>query len=86
MSSRIPTIHEVHDSTCKFSLSGGLEVLTSIDKKKSKVLLPAEFNENNLKLKLVYLIKTPYFTYMYSLALYNKILKKTNACNNNIKI
>jgi hypothetical protein len=28
MSARIPTIHEVHDS--KFSLSGGLEVLTSI--------------------------------------------------------
>jgi hypothetical protein len=29
MSTRIPTIHEVHDS--KFSLSGGLEVLTSIE-------------------------------------------------------
>jgi hypothetical protein len=28
MSARIPTIHEVHDS--RFSLSGGLEVLTSI--------------------------------------------------------
>jgi hypothetical protein len=28
MSAGVPTIHEVHDS--KFSLSGGLEVLTSI--------------------------------------------------------
>jgi hypothetical protein len=38
MSARIPTMREVHDS--KFSLSGGLEVLTSI-------FIP-QFNQQNV--------------------------------------
>jgi hypothetical protein len=61
MSAGITTIHEVHDS--KFSLSGGLEVLTSIFllgsfKKYMDNVAPLQIICQKFKINTLYFVKT----------------------------